>query len=72
MGAGFRQALVNILADGSIQVTHSGMESGQGIHTKVAQATAFGLGKLLEDEDKTTTGQLGVDGWYHLYFVRNK
>ena len=63
VGAGFRQALVNIISDGSIQVTHSGMESGQGIHTKVAQATAYALGKLLEDDDPdNATGRLWMTG----------
>jgi len=35
---------VNIYSDGTILVTHSGSEIGQGIDTKVAQAVAFKLG----------------------------
>jgi xanthine dehydrogenase small subunit len=40
-------AQVSVFGDGSVQITHGGCEIGQGLHTKVVQACAMGLGKLL-------------------------
>ena len=59
LGAGFQAALVNVLSDGSIQITHSGVEIGQGIHTKTAQVAAWALGKILgeEGDDDTDEGK---------------
>ena len=37
-------ALVHIYTDGSVLVTHGGVEMGQGLHTKVARVAAFTLG----------------------------
>lgn len=37
-------ALVHIYVDGSILVNHGGTEMGQGLHTKIAQIVARGLG----------------------------
>ena len=44
-----QSALVNVHLDGSIQITHSGVEMGQGIHTKTAQMAAWALGHILKD-----------------------
>ena len=43
----FAQALVNVYADGSVNVHHSGVEIGQGIHTKVLAVASFELGKVV-------------------------
>lgn len=42
IGFGFKQlnqagALVHIYTDGSVLVSHAGMEMGQGLHTKILQ-----------------------------------
>jgi xanthine dehydrogenase large subunit len=41
-------ALVLIYRDGSVQVNHGGTEMGQGLHTKIRQIAAQGLGVPLE------------------------
>ncbi len=41
-------ALVLIYRDGSVQVNHGGTEMGQGLHTKIRQIAADGLGVELE------------------------
>eukprot|EP01094_Clydonella_sp_ATCC50884_P005714 TRINITY_DN1466_c0_g1_i1.p1 TRINITY_DN1466_c0_g1~~TRINITY_DN1466_c0_g1_i1.p1 ORF type:complete len:1300 (-),score=523.01 TRINITY_DN1466_c0_g1_i1:381-3914(-) len=48
VGVWQKNALVNIYGtDGTVLVTHSGSEIGQGLNTKVAQAAAYALGKAL-------------------------
>jgi xanthine dehydrogenase large subunit len=42
-------ALVLIYKDGSVQVNHGGTEMGQGLHTKMLQVAADGLGLPLSD-----------------------
>jgi len=41
-------ALVLVYRDGSVQVNHGGTEMGQGLHTKIQQIAADGLGVPLE------------------------
>jgi xanthine dehydrogenase large subunit len=41
-------ALVLIYRDGSVQVSHGGTEMGQGLHTKIGQVAAEGLGVPLD------------------------
>jgi len=41
-------ALVLIYRDGSVQVNHGGTEMGQGLHTKIQQIAAHGLGVPLD------------------------
>lgn len=41
-------ALVHIYTDGTVLVTHGGVEMGQGLHTKVAQVVAQSLGLPLQ------------------------
>jgi len=42
-----RTALVNLYTDGTVCVTHGGINMGQGMHVKVAQVVSYELGKLL-------------------------
>ena len=55
----YYNALVSIKHhDGSIVISHGGIEMGQGIHTKCAQACAFQLGVPLESISVKTTNNL--------------
>lgn len=53
-------ALVNVYADGSVQINHGGTEMGQGLYTKVAQVVAevFGISLELVRITATTTGKV--------------
>ncbi len=53
-------ALVLIYRDGSVQVNHGGAEMGQGLHTKIQQIAADGLGLDLRDVRvmPTSTGKV--------------
>jgi len=42
-------ALVNVYVDGTVLVTHGGVEMGQGLHTKVAQVVASEFGVPVRD-----------------------
>ncbi|KAK9864227.1 hypothetical protein WJX84_007048 [Apatococcus fuscideae] len=47
-----KTALVTIYGDGSVMLSHGGLEMGQGLSTKVLQVAAYELGKLLPDHQK--------------------
>jgi xanthine dehydrogenase/oxidase len=53
-------ALVHIYLDGTVLVTHGGVEMGQGLHTKVCQVVAQDLGVPLETVfiDETATDKI--------------
>jgi xanthine dehydrogenase/oxidase len=43
------QALVHVYMDGTVLVSHGGVEMGQGLHTKMIQVAARALGARVED-----------------------
>ncbi|KAF1773116.1 CO dehydrogenase flavoprotein-like, FAD-binding, subdomain 2 [Phytophthora cactorum] len=53
-------ALVHVYADGSVLVSHGGVEMGQGLHTKVIQvaARAFGIPHELVHIEETSTNKV--------------
>lgn len=55
-------ALVNIYTDGSVLVTHGGVEMGQGLHTKMCQVAASALKVPLSSVhiSETATDKVGV------------
>lgn len=56
---GSQNALVSIFqGDGSVSITHGGIEMGQGLNTKVAQTAAFILGIPLEKIQVKPTNNL--------------
>ncbi|KAI6175673.1 Ferredoxin [Aphelenchoides bicaudatus] len=65
IGFGFKQlnqagALVHIYTDGSVLVSHAGMEMGQGLHTKMVQIAArcLGIEKKLVHIQETSTDKV--------------
>jgi len=44
VGVWAQQALVNVYSDGSIVITQTGCEIGQGLYTKIAQVASYALG----------------------------
>jgi len=63
----YQSALINIYGDGTVTVHHSGIEIGQGIDTKVAQAVAYKLGIPMDlitiiGASTTTTPNSGPTG----------
>ena len=56
---GYYNSLVTIRHhDGSVTISHGGVEMGQGLHTKVAQVCAFELGIPLEKISVKSTNNL--------------
>ena len=58
-------ATVSIMSnDGSVFITHSGVEMGQGLHVKLAQVCAYSLGKIPIDliSVKFTSSNLNANG----------
>lgn len=55
-------ALVHIYTDGTVLVTHGGVEMGQGLHTKVAQVAAHNLGLPVSSVfiAETSTDKVGL------------
>jgi xanthine dehydrogenase/oxidase len=59
--------LLGILADGTVTVSTSGTEVGQGLNTKLAQSVAYGLGVdlstiIVDDNSTFTTPNMGITG----------
>jgi xanthine dehydrogenase molybdopterin-binding subunit B len=60
-------ALVSVDADGTVTITHGGVEVGQGIHTRVAQVAAYTLGAPMHcvrvaDTNTDVVSQISVTG----------
>eukprot|EP01113_Clastostelium_recurvatum_P035010 TRINITY_DN4821_c0_g1_i1.p1 TRINITY_DN4821_c0_g1~~TRINITY_DN4821_c0_g1_i1.p1 ORF type:complete len:1340 (+),score=354.41 TRINITY_DN4821_c0_g1_i1:272-4021(+) len=52
--------LLNVMPDGTVNISHSGIEIGQGINTKVAQVCAFELGIPLSSVQVLSSSTLTV------------
>lgn len=49
--------MVHVYLDGTVLVSHGGVEMGQGLHTKVCQVVADAFGIEVEKASEHSTGE---------------